>query len=327
MTTPQGRPRVLVFDPIREVPWDYDTERELLAGRGVDLVVPDGDRADDEQLGLADVLVVSEPLPVEVMDRLDRCVGILCYRVGMDNVDLEAAAARGLPVTNIAGYCTDEVSDHAVLLLLASLRRLVPFAVEAAVGNWDVYQRADLFEIRRLRGRTVGIVGVGRIGSQVAAKVAAFGATVVGHDPFLDASPVEGMALLDLDQLLGCSDVVILCSALTGSSRHLLDADRIQRMKPGVTLVNVARGGLVDEVALASGLRSGHVGAAALDVRENEPPDREHDPLLGLPHVLLTQHLAATSRESHADLHAFAARRCLELLAEAGRVPPEEPMA
>jgi len=320
MTTRPDRPTVLVYDPVRDVPWDYDTERALLSQVGVDLIVPETDRADEAQLRRADVLVVSEPLPVEVMDLLDRCVGILCYRVGMDNVDLDAAAARELQVKNIAGYCTDEVSDHAMMLLLASQRRLLPFAMEAVAGNWDVYQRPELFDIRRLRGQTVGVIGVGRIGSQVAMKATAFGMTVIGHDPFLHTAPVNGVELVELDELLGRSDIVILCSALNSSSRHLMDAGRIARMKQGSTLVNVARGGLVDEEALASALRSGHLAAAALDVRSTEPPDQGPDPLTGLPNVLQTQHLAATSRESHADLHAFAAQRCIELLVDGGKL-------
>lgn len=314
-------PVVLVWDPIRDLDWSYDRERELLAAEGIDLVVPATPTASDDDLAAADVIIVSGPFPAEQLARLARCVGIICYSVGMDAVDAAAAADAGIPVTNVAGYCTDEVSDHAMALLLAAERRLLPFIRRADHGDWDVYNGPEFYGIRRLRGQTVGVVGLGRIGSQVATKCAAFGMSVIAHDPFLPASTVPGVELVDLDDLLSRSDAVVLCSALTESSRRLLDAERIGRMRPGAILVNVARGGLVDEAALAAALREGRLAVAALDVRAQEPPDPATDVLAGLPNVVLTQHMAATSQEARDDLHVLAARRAAELLAAAGRVP------
>jgi D-3-phosphoglycerate dehydrogenase len=314
-------PVVLIWDPIRDLDWSYERERELLAADGVQLVVPITDRAGMKELERADVLIVSDPFPADLLVHLDRCVGIICYSVGMDKVDADAAAAANIPVTNVAGYCTDEVSDHAMALLLAAQRRLLPFARSADRGEWDVYAGADFYGIRRMRGQTVGIIGLGRIGSQVAVKCAAFGMTVIAYDPYLSQPSVGSVELTDLDVLLARSDVVILCSALTDSSRSLLDADRIAKMRAGAVLVNVARGGLVDESALADALASGRLSAAALDVRAKEPPDADGDPLRGRPNVLLTQHIAATSQEARDDLHVFAARRAMELLTDAGRVP------
>ncbi len=319
---PRGddRPLVLIYDPIRDVPWDYEVERELLHAAGVDLVIPAQALASEDLLARSDVVVVSGEFPIEAMNQLERCVGLLCYSVGMDNIDHSAAQERGIPVTNIAGYCTDEVSDHALALLLASQRRLIPFAVEADSGNWDVYHRDEMTQIRRLRGQVAGIIGVGRIGTQVAHKVAAFGMQVLGYDPFLDPKQVDFLDLVGLDELLERSDVVVLCSALVESSRNLINAQRLGQMKPGATLVNVARGGLVDELALAAALRSGHLGGAALDVRAHEPPDGTDDPLRGAPNLLQTQHLGALSRESRVDLHVFAAQRIVELLVSARRI-------
>jgi len=319
---PRGdsRPRVLIYDPIRDVPWDYEVERELLDAAGVDLLIPEQAQASDELLARSDVVVVSGQFPIGAMNHLDRCVGILCYSVGMDNVNHSAAQERGIPVANIAGYCTDEVSDHALALLLAFQRRLIPFAVEADAGNWDVYHRDETTQIRRLRGQVAGIIGVGRIGTQVAHKVAAFGMKVLGYDPFLAPADVDFLDLVGLDELLERSDVIVLCSALVESSRNLINAQRLGQMKPGATLVNIARGGLIDEFALAAALWAGHLGGAALDVRASEPPDAAHDPLRGAPNLIQTQHLGALSRESRVDIHAFAAQRIVELLVSARRI-------
>lgn len=316
-----GVPVVLVWDPIRDLEWSYERERELLAAEGVQLVVPETGRATVEQLRGADVLIVSDPFPSDLLAHLTQCTGIICYSVGMDAVDAAAAAAVHLPVTNVAGYCTDEVSDHAMALLLAVQRRLIPFSRSADRGEWDVYHGADFYGIRRIRGQTVGIVGLGRIGSQVAIKCSAFGMTVIAYDPYLTRSPLDCVELVELEVLLERSDVIVLCSALTESSRRLLDADRIAKMRPGAVIVNVARGALIDEAALAEALASGQVSGAGLDVRAKEPPDLNSDTLRGRPNVVLTQHMAATSTEARGDLHVFAARRAMELLTDAGRVP------
>jgi D-3-phosphoglycerate dehydrogenase len=313
-------PVVLVYDPITTPVWTYEPERALLADAGVRLVVPSTPRASDDAALDADVIIVSDPFPAELTLRLTNCVGLICYSVGMDNVDADAARDAGVPVTNVAGYCTEEVSDHALALLLALQRRVVPFAVSAARGQWDVYDTAHFRAIRRLRGQRIGIVGLGRIGSRVAVKAAAFGMTVAAHDPYLQSSPMTGVDLVSLEDLLRTSDAIVLCSALNEASRRLIDAERLAMMPSGSVLVNVGRGGLIDEDALVAALVSGELGGAALDVRSQEPP-AEPDPLRDLPNVILTQHIAATSRESRADLHAFAAERALELLSRADRLP------
>jgi D-3-phosphoglycerate dehydrogenase len=319
-------PTVLVYDPITTVEWTYEPERELLSEAGVRLTVPTTSRATDDELFDADVVIVSDPFPAELTLRLTHCAGLICYSVGMDAVDADAARAAGVPVTNVAGYCTEEVSDHALALLLALQRRIVPFATAAANGEWEVYRSDDFRSVRRLRGQRLGIVGLGRIGSRVAAKAAAFGMTVAAYDPYLDSSPLADVTLLQLGELLRTSDAVVLCSSLTESSRRIIDAERLASMPAGAVLVNVARGSLVDEEALAAALRSGHLGGAALDVRAQEPPAAD-DPLRALPNVVLTQHIGATSRESHADLHRLAAERALELLARAGRLPQQARVA
>lgn len=317
------QPNCLVFDPITELNWDYGIERRYLDAAGVQLIVPANRQESWAALRDADVVIVSGRLPNEVFEQMTRCVGILCYKVGKDGVDLDRAEAVGVPVTNVPDYCTEEVSDHALTLLLMAARR-IPFASAAAfAGDWDVFDRPEIRAIRRLNTLTAGIVGAGRIGSRVAAKAQAFGMRTIAYDPYVAAASVPRLDLVSLDDLLSQSDAIVLCAALSSNSRHVIDDAALRRVRRSAILVNVARGELIDEAALAEALRDGRVASAALDVRSPEPPDPTTDPLSSLPGVIVTPHMAATSQQSFIDLHVKAAEGVLALLAAAGRVPAE----
>jgi D-3-phosphoglycerate dehydrogenase len=311
-----GTPTVVVYDPITTIRWSYEVEREALAARGIDLVLPADLAAARKALPTADAVVASGKLPRAELDLMTKCCGILCYSVGMDGVDSARAAELGIEVTNVPDYCTEEVSDHAIALLLAVQRGLVPMAIAAGAGNWEVRQLPEFYTIRRVRGQNVGVVGLGRIGSRVAEKAQGLGMTVTAHDPYRTEAPFP---LLPLNDLLERSDAVVLCAALTADSRHVLDAAAIARMRPDAVVVNVARGGLIDEKALADALKAGKLRGAGLDVREAEPPPAD-DPLQGLPNVVLTQHVGATSVEAFADMHTLASARLIELLERHGRL-------
>jgi D-3-phosphoglycerate dehydrogenase len=316
-----GQPTCLVFDPITELDWNYQVEMERLHAGGVRLVVPASQSDSWDALPTADVVIVSGRLPNEAIEKLTRCVGILCYKVGKDGVDLERAAAAGITVANVPDYCTEEVSDHALALLLASARRIIPAAMATRSGNWDVFDWPEIRSIRRLSKLTLGIVGAGRIGSRIASKAQAFGMHTVAYDPYLSTASVADLEMMPFDEVLTSSDAVVLCAALNSESRHVINERSLARMRRGSILINVARGELVDEAALALAMKSGHVAYAALDVRSPEPPDHDTDPISNLPNVLLTPHMAATSQESFADLHTKAADGVLGLLAAADRLP------
>lgn len=316
-----GQPTCLVFDPITELSWSYDIEESALRARGVRLAVPASESDAWAALGHADVVIVSGRLPNEAIDKLSRCVGILCYKVGKDGVDVEHAAAAGIPVANVPDYCTEEVSDHALTLLLASARRLLPAAMAARSGNWDVFDWPEMRAIRRLSKLTVGIVGVGRIGTRLAFKAHALGMRTLAFDPHVTVAPIPSLELVPFEELLSSSDAVVLCAALDAGSRHLINEHALAQMREGAILINVARGELVEEAALATALKSGHLAVAALDVRSPEPPDEERDPITNLPNVLLTPHMAATSQESFIDLHTKAVDAVLRLLNAADRLP------
>ncbi len=197
-----GRPTVVVFDPVPGAS-TWGPETAILGSRGVDLVVP-GDAAEaDEAIRTADAVIVTGygRLDADRVAGLERAVGILCYSIGMDKVDGPAAAAAGIPVRNVPDYCTDEVSDHALALLLAAERRILPFATATAAGGWPNDDRSITGSLRRLRGQTLGIAGAGRIGRLVAAKARAFGFRTIAFDPFISVSADPDLPLVDRDEL------------------------------------------------------------------------------------------------------------------------------
>ena len=314
-------PVVVIPQPIDVMDWSYDVERSILEPLGINLVVATSAEDARTRMPDADVVFTSSPITAADIENLRNCVGILCYSVGMDYVDAKAAAARGIPVWKCPTSNNEEVSDHAVLLILAAQRRLLRFALAAREGDWGVYQWPELGQIHRLATRTVGIVGLGRIGHLVARKLHGFRLTVIAHDPYIAGTSDPEVQLVSLDELCERADIVVSCAALTDTSRGLIDAETIAKMRPGVILVNVSRGGVVVEDALTDALESGHVAYAALDVRSPEPPDPEQDRLTHLPNVLLTQHIAASSIESVAGLHVEAANQIIALLRQAGRLP------
>ena len=215
--------------------------------------------------------------------------------VGVDNVDVPAASERGVLVLNSPTGNVVSAVEHTFAVLLSLLRCVPRAASSMAAGKWE----KPKFVGSELAGKTVGIVGLGQVGSRVASRARAFEARLLGHDPFLPAGKAQemGIPLVSLDELLAQSDVVTLHSTATAEGRPLLGADEIARMKPGAVLVNVARGSLVDRAALLAALESGRLSGAALDVFDPEPPD-PNDPLLKLSNVVATPHLGASTHEA-----------------------------
>ncbi len=220
------------------------------------------------------------PMPEAVLTRAPRCRILVRAGVGFDSVDLAAAGKLGIPVCNVPDYGTTDVADHAIALMLG-LRRALPFLSDRLrtdpVGNWDF--AATPMTQQRLRGQTVGIVGLGRIGLAAARRAAAFDMPVGFYDPYLPVGQdlASGYRRFDtLDDLLGWADVVSVHTPLTGETRGMFDAAAFAAMKPGAILVNTARGPIVDIDALHDALRSGRLGGAGLDVLPVEPPDPAH---------------------------------------------------
>lgn len=301
---------------------DLDQEREILGAEGHELRF-EGNATTPEEVAAAvagadAVLNCYAKMPGDVIRGLEGCRIIARYGIGLDTVDMPVANEMGIVVTNVPDYCIDEVSDHALALALSLARGVALLDRKVRAGSWTP---TDARPLHRLRGRTFGLVGFGRIARALAAKAAAIGFEIVATDPYVatDAVRDAGAEPLGLEDLLGRADVVSLHVPLTDESHHLIDADALASMKPGAILVNTSRGPLVDTDALRASLESGHLGGAALDVLEHEPPAAD-DPLFQRDDVVVTPHAGFYSEESLRELQRKAVEQVVEALA--GRRPP-----
>lgn len=266
----------------------------------------------------ADALMVTfAQITAEVIAGMPRCKAIGRFGIGVDNIDLEAATAAGIQVCYVPDYCVDEVSDHAMSLLLSLARKITAANNMVQTGTWSAAQLAPVF---RLRGRIMGLLGLGKIPQALVPKAQAFGLEVIAHDPFVpeDVATDLGVELVDFETLLARSDYISAHAPLTDSTHHLFSDDAFKRMKPDALLINTARGPLVDEVALARALDAGEIGGAGLDVLAEEPPGKDN-PLLHRNNVILTPHAAFYSEEALIELQTKAAQDVVSVLR--GEVP------
>ena len=259
----------------------------------------------------ADALLtlVTDPVGADLIDACPHLKAIANMAVGTDNIDTEAAAARGIPVGNTPGVLTDATADLALALLLALARRIVPGADQVRAGAWKTWEPAAGLGAD-LSGATLGIVGWGRIGQAVARRAAGFGLELI-HSSRSSGVP--------LGELLERADFVSLHTPLTPQTRHLIGAHALARMKPTALLVNTARGGVVDQDALRTALLDGQIAGAALDVTEPEPLPAD-DPLLDAPNLLVVPHVGSATVQTRAKMAAMAVDNLLAALA--GRPMP-----
>jgi len=251
------------------------------------------------------ILVTYAKMTGDLLRQLTRCKAIGRFGIGVDNIDLPAAAEMGITVTYVPDYCVCEVSDHAMALLL-SLARKIPFSNKLVQsGRWEM---PAVVPIHRLDGRVLGLVGFGNIPRRLAPKAQAFGMRVVTHDPYLSADVLKaaGVEAVDFDRLLAISDFVSIHVPLTPATRGLFNAQTFAKMKAGALLVNTARGPLIDEPALVAALKAGQIGGAALDVVATEPLPK-NSPLIGHDDIILSPHTAFYSEEALVELQTKCA--------------------
>lgn len=254
----------------------------------------------------------------QTISRMNNCEVIARYGVGVDIVDVNAATERDILVTNVQNYCTEEVADHAISLWLTLARKLPDYdrATHAGIWRWQSGQ-----PVYRLRGRTMGVVSLGKIGQAIAIRAQAFGVKVIAYDPFLSANVATslGVEVVSKEELLARSDYVLMQAPMTPDTHHFLSDAEFAAMKPGAILVNTGRGPTVDNKALYRALTDGNLAAAGLDDPEEEPAKRanwtpDDNPIFTLPNVLVTPHSAYYSEESIRAARVTAATQVARVL-------------
>lgn len=272
--------------------------------------------ADDVRAASADavaLIVQWAPVDASVLANLPACRIVSRLGIGYDMIDVAAATEAGIPVANVPDYCVEEVAAHTLAFVFSLTRRLPQLDAGLRAGRWAASD--DGSGASRPDGTTVAVIGHGRIGARVARQAAAVGFDVLVHDPHVPAERIEaaGHRAATLDEALAQADVVSLHVPLTPATRHLIDGAALARLRPGSALVNTCRGGLVDESALADALRSGHLGAAALDVFESEPLPAD-SPLRHAPNLQLSPHAAWYSPIALLELEQRAAQQVADFL-------------
>jgi D-3-phosphoglycerate dehydrogenase len=289
---------------------DVDIERELFEKAGGTLQVASGSR--DEVLATAkdaDALLTTYfAMDAAALAGLSNCRIIARYGIGVDNIDLDAAKAAGIAVTNVPDYCIEEVATHTVAHILALVRKLPQGDALVRAGHWG---SAQLGELHRLSTLTLGLLGYGRIARHVAGIMRGMVANILVYDPYVKQA--DGVRLVELDELLRSSDIVSVHSPLTPETRGLINADTLALMRPSAVLVNTSRGPVVKVNELAAALRAGKLAGAGLDVFDVEPPDA--DVLEGVPNLLATPHSAFSSVEAVKESQRKAATQVLKALA------------
>lgn len=294
---------------------NFDQEKKIFKELGSDFWKYDC-KTEEEVISVAsdcDALICQfAPITRRVIEALKNCKVIVRYAIGYDNIDWKAAAEYGIYVCNCPDYCIDEVSNHAVSLLMDCVRKLTYMAEQTKLGS---NKYSVVKPLLRTEGKTLGLVGFGRIASAVARKMGGFNLKIIAFDPLVDPARIQaaGVASVDFDTLLKESDFISVHCPLNENSRHLFDKDAFSKMKQTAILVNTSRGAVVDEAALIDALTNHKIGMAGIDVTESEPVSPDN-PLLHLPNAVVTPHIAWYSMDSGIELQLKVAQEVERVL-------------
>ena len=294
---------------------DYQIEQEILQQLDGEIRYFSETHSPEAQAAMqsADaVMVTVQPVRADLIGKLERCKLICRVGTGLDSIDLDAAAQGGIWVTYVPDYSIDEVSTHAISLLLAQARGIPQLIASTREGKWDNTSGGIVY---RLNEQTLGLLGCGRIGQAVARKGKGLGLRVIAHDPYMDGQTLRsaGVEPVDFDTLLTESDFITLHSPLTEANRHIINAASLEKMKSTAYLINTARGPLIDEDALLQAVRGGQIAGAALDVLTVEPASPDN-PLLHEPHIFVTPHTAWYSEAAKVDVRVRGAEEVVRVL-------------
>jgi len=289
----------------------YEPEREQLATAGkIELVLAECVTEADVAGACKDadgVITRLAPVGPDAINAMEKCRVIARYGVGVDNVDIPAATAKGIPVCNVRAYCNEDVSDHALALLMSCVRRTASRDKQVRAGEWDIGSKEPVY---RVAGKTLGLVGYGGIPRVLHRKVSGFGLKeVLIFDPYVsdDDAKAAGVRKVSLDELCTESDFISVHAPLNDETRHMIGPDQFGKMKKTAILINTSRGPVVHPLALLEALKHGYIASAGIDVYDPEPPPKD-SPLFELPNVVLTDHTGWYSEESQLELQTSAAK-------------------
>ncbi len=301
---------------ITDYTWpNIDAETSILAAAGIEVVVAP-DSSVETLTGLANdvdaIMFCFAQVPAQVLQNAPNCKVASRYGIGVDNLDIAACTELGIVVTNIPDYCIDEVADHVMAMALSFNRKIVKHNAMVKSSGWGSVSLTDT--MHRLRDKTMGIAGMGRIGRAVALRARAFGMTVLSHDPFIQQSDApEGVQMTSLETMLAESDFVTLHAPLIPQTNGMIGATELKLMKNDAFLINAARGPLIDETALIEAIKNNDIGGAGLDVLEETAPPDDH-PLYAFDNVVITPHTAFFSQASTIELEERTAKEVVRVL-------------
>jgi D-3-phosphoglycerate dehydrogenase len=306
---------------ITDFAWkDLKIEEDILTQAGAETVVAKtASEAELMQLApTADgILTCWQPVTGNVIRAASRCLAIGRFGIGLDNIDVSTATEAGMVVTNVPAYCIDEVSEHAMALILACARKIAFYDRNIKSGSYDLQAGPPLY---RIKGKTLGIVGFGKIGKALCLKARAFGLSIIVYDPYLEAASVSqaGIEAVSFPELVKRSDFISIHVPLSAETSHLFTYQTFKHMKPTAIIVNTSRGDVIDPSGLVAALDDGLIAGAGLDVLSQEPP-LQRDRLVSHPRTVITPHAAFNSEESLVELRMTAATQMADVLS--GRRP------
>ena len=294
---------------ISDYAWpNIDIEKDYFKSKSIDLDVSSGKEDLIDKIKDADgLLFCFQDIDETVLRSAKNLKAAQRYGIGVDNINIKVATELGIVVSNIPDYCIDEVSDHALSMILAINRMIVPDSKMVKLGKWNDVKKSN--RVFRLSDATLGVVGFGRIGRRLANKAKVLGLNVIAYDPYINEEVYDGVKIVSFDQVISSSDILSLHVPLTEETNHLISYKELEKMKENAILINVSRGGLIDENALSEYLKSGKVRGVGLDVMEDHNPSSTN-PLFEYENVIVTPHTAFFSQESSEELQI---RSCEQL--------------
>jgi D-3-phosphoglycerate dehydrogenase len=302
---------------------DVNFERKILESAGYELIERYCQTSYDvikacNELRPVGLMVLKVPINLEVMKKAESIKVISRYGIGLDMIDLKGADEERIPVAYVPDYCVDEVSNHAISLILSSERRLLIFDRNIRNGDWGM---KNIYPIHRFNEKTIGLLGFGRLAQAVATKLKGFGVRILAYDPFLDEDFMKSRGVKKvqtIEDLLNVSDILSIHVPLTEETKGIINTDKLRKMKKGAVIVNTSRGGIVDQKALLELIKEGRISSAGLDVFEEEPINMS-DPILQEERIVLTPHVSYYSDEALKQVQVDTAQAVVDVLS--GKIP------